>query len=273
MTLPSIPDNLYKFLVLGGIFCLAYSYIESIKSNDFYFGKVNSFNSAIDSIDLEMFKNRYEIKQLKNKADFISNRYHIKNPIVEKDSLLLFNQALSGDKAEMLVTDSLLILWNHLKENQFKIELLTKHIAIQQNNLHEAKAEYLADEELNNFIMIFGSVLLFFGLIGMMWLQIIQDELLKRQLQDKPKVFKYCQSCGKKFSSMIVHGTKSDGSVHTAFCSVCYSEGRFKEPELSKKDFTHRGDIEIAKMKSFLRKKILLKRFKRLERWRDNDYF
>ena len=73
-----------------------------------------------------------------------------------------------------------------------------------------------------------------FGLIGMMRFQDIQDELLKRQLSDKPKAHKFCQSCGKKFSSIRLNSKNSDGTTNLAFCTDCYKDGQFVENELTK---------------------------------------
>lgn len=273
MTLPSIPDNIYKFFLLAGIICSGYAYIEDLTNTKTYFAKVESFNSSIDSLDIELLKLDHEKDKLKRTADFLAKRYKIKNPVSDNDSVVVFMQTISGEKVEMAVSDSLSRLWNNYRENQFRIDLFNKQLKIKKGTLKDAKAEYEANQDTNFWINLNGATWLILGLIGMLWMQIIQDNLLKRQLQDKPKLYKYCQSCGKKFSSIRLVSKNADRTTNPAFCIDCFDNGIFKEPELTKAAFQKRAEIEATKRKTWLGRKMLRTRLNNLERWDTDDYF
>lgn len=41
-----------------------------------------------------------------------------------------------------------------------------------------------------------------------------------------------CQSCGMPLSKEFGnYGTQSDGSIHEEYCSICYCDGNFTQPE------------------------------------------
>jgi hypothetical protein len=273
MTLPSLPDNLYKLFILAGIFCLAYGYIEDSNSNDKYWSKVDIFNGRIDSINIEITKFAHQREKLSKVANLLSKRNNVPNPIEINDSIIVFTQAVKGDKKEVSVSDSLSKLWKEYKEAEFNITLFNKQLDKKKQELKQAKDEYNAAKETNIWVNITGGMCLIFGLIGMMWFQAIQDELLKRQLSDKPKIYRYCQSCGKKFSSVRPNSKNSDGSVNSAFCSSCFSDGQFMEAELTKDEFQKRAIKEVQKRKTWFGRKLLSTRLKNLERWDSDEYF
>jgi len=273
MTLPSIPDNLYKLLILAGVFCLTYGYVEDIRNNDKYFSKVDFFNSSIDSLNIEVMKIQHQGDKLSKVADFLSKKNNVPNPIETNDSLLIFSQTIVGDKKEVAVSDSLSKLWEEYKEAQFKIKLFNKQLDIRKKTLNQAKEEYEATKETNGWLAFTAGICLIFGLAGMMRFQHIQDELLSRQLSDKPKTYKFCQSCGKKFSSIRQNSKNSDGTVNLAFCTSCYKDGYFVEDDLTKEEFLKRVALEAKKRKTWLGRKLITTRLKNLERWDTDEYF
>ncbi|MFN5024385.1 MAG: zinc ribbon domain-containing protein [Bacteroidota bacterium] len=63
-------------------------------------------------------------------------------------------------------------------------------------------------------------------------LQKLSEELIKVDLDNKSKKYKYCQSCGKNYSAMRLNGKDKNGNYNPAFCIDCYDNGEFKEPDL-----------------------------------------
>jgi len=60
------------------------------------------------------------------------------------------------------------------------------------------------------------------------------------------KIYKYCQSCGMPMKQdPNKGGTNSDGSRSIKYCSYCYSDGKFTQP-----DFT------VDEMKKFCKGKM-----------------
>ncbi|MDD3977731.1 MAG: zinc ribbon domain-containing protein [Methanomicrobium sp.] len=45
-----------------------------------------------------------------------------------------------------------------------------------------------------------------------------------------------CESCGMPMKEESEFGTENDGSKSTRYCTYCYQEGEFTEPELSKEE-------------------------------------
>jgi len=51
------------------------------------------------------------------------------------------------------------------------------------------------------------------------------------------KKYKNCQSCGMPFSKDPEHGgTNTDGTKSGMFCSYCYKEGNFTQPDFTAKE-------------------------------------
>jgi Putative zinc ribbon domain len=56
----------------------------------------------------------------------------------------------------------------------------------------------------------------------------------------------FCQSCGMPFSrDERGGGTNADGSRNKEFCSHCYSDGRFTEPNLSVEEMMDRVEKKL----------------------------
>lgn len=47
------------------------------------------------------------------------------------------------------------------------------------------------------------------------------------------KTYKQCQSCGMPFKSDDQRGLEKDGSRSTMYCSLCYVNGEFINPEMT----------------------------------------
>lgn len=67
------------------------------------------------------------------------------------------------------------------------------------------------------------------------------------------KNYKNCQSCGMPIKKDEVKGTEKDGSKSTQYCSFCYKNGEFVEPNISaeqmeEKVFSHlRNEMHFPK--------------------------
>lgn len=83
--------------------------------------------------------------------------------------------------------------------------------------------------------------------------------------------YKHCQSCGMPFSKdELGGGTNADGSRSTMFCSRCYRNGEFQNPDINSPE----------KMQAFVKEKMMsmgfpgfvagffTRRIPNLERWK-----
>ena len=85
------------------------------------------------------------------------------------------------------------------------------------------------------------------------------------------KIYKNCQSCGMPINKDPEKGgTNADGSKSGMYCSYCYTNGVFTQPEISvlqMKEFCTQKMVEM-KIPRFLAKFYAMG-IPRLERWRN----
>lgn len=84
------------------------------------------------------------------------------------------------------------------------------------------------------------------------------------------KVYKNCQSCGMPLNKdEMGGGTNKDGSKNILYCSHCYIDGEFTQPNLSASEMQ---ELVLGKMKEMGFPKFIGKLFTRgipkLKRWK-----
>ncbi|MCT4592513.1 MAG: zinc ribbon domain-containing protein [Candidatus Gracilibacteria bacterium] len=83
---------------------------------------------------------------------------------------------------------------------------------------------------------------------------------------------KFCQSCGMPFKQDPQKGgTEKDGSKSLKYCSYCYKDGEFTNPEIDTPQKMQKFCIEMMQkqgMPKFMAW-IFTRSIPRLERWRD----
>lgn len=78
----------------------------------------------------------------------------------------------------------------------------------------------------------------------------------------------FCQSCGMPLDGKD-NGTEKDGSLSWKYCSLCYKDGKFINPEMSldeMKDVVDKALIEQGWGR--FRRRLALSTLPRLERWK-----
>ena len=56
-----------------------------------------------------------------------------------------------------------------------------------------------------------------------------------------------CQSCGMPLAEESFCGTNADGSKNEEYCTYCYKEGSFTEPDLTKEKMIEIGSEYLSK--------------------------
>ncbi|MGV2875667.1 zinc ribbon domain-containing protein [Macrococcus capreoli] len=86
---------------------------------------------------------------------------------------------------------------------------------------------------------------------------------------------KFCQSCGMPLNlhGEDVRGTEADGSKSLKFCSYCYKDGKYIDPDITMEEMLERGKKGITEGKGNAVVKFMMKAFypmqlKKLERWK-----
>ncbi len=270
--LPTIPDNSYKFFLYVGLLLIGYAFVQWIESTKTYNNQATSLQATIDSMTIKNFIQTNERKKILKKANDMSLKHGVQNPIIDNDSFIIFNQTISGDINAKIVTDSLLRIWDNYKTEQFQIDLLNEKILMNERNLNSELKQY---EEVSNmyFALAFlGILFTFLGYIGMEKLQKLSEELIRVDLDSKAKKYRHCQSCGKNYSAVRLNGKDKSGNYNPAFCIDCYDNGEFKEPDMTLNEFQLRTESIVKQEKDYFTRKRLKQKFEKLERWLTNEY-
>jgi len=271
MNIPNIPDNLHKFLLLGGVLLLVYAYVEERELTDTYNYQVDKTNSTIDSMRFKIKRYEYRSNRFLKKVEQLSLQYGVENPLETQDSTIIFTRPFSGSANEVLVGDSVSKLWDKFNDDKFEIGLLNdERISLNKKIVLNA-GEYLQKEEINGFLTGFAIVMLLFGLYRWNAQQKINDQLLQRQIYDKGKIYDNCQSCGRFFSAIRKRGRNKDKTENAAFCIECFDKGKFNK-KFKLEEFEILKNQAIDNQKNWIKKLVLKNRLSKLERWKSSEY-
>lgn len=264
----TIPDSIPKLFVFIGLFLIGYSFYQSdINSNklDVKFEK----NSKLqDTLDLQKLILKRKIKLLEEKSAYLSRKYSVENPISVNDSIMSFYRNFNGNRADILVLDSIQKSWDDYSTMNFKVDLTIQKIQNANKNTSLKIKTFNYEEEYLQELKTIGFVLFFIGIFGWTNLENKKSRKIKEKLEQS---YKFCQSCGEKFSSMVKFGTEKDKELNKVFCIKCYKKGKFTNPDLTKQDFKIIYEKKIKDIGLF-RKQILRGRFYELERWKNDNY-
>lgn len=269
MNLPSFPtDNLYKFVALSGVFLFAIACLYPL------------------IVEREI---RTELIQIEGEQELLKlHKLPIDNKLFEIRKKLDQLTETSGCNCEAIVTDTVIIrpamrLNNEQHETYTHIEnLITEWVALNQErnmktlalntniNLTNNKTSQLEETWMLASISIPFSLLL--TLLGFSaWYhktQALQDRILKNQFLETAR-YECCQSCGIDLvDDRAYERASNDERRRTIYCSECFSEGVFKEPDLTieqMKDKVTRRCVELKIGKS--KRNQVLKSIRFLKRW------
>lgn len=265
----NIPDSLQKLIILIGIISIITGLYVTKELTESYSLKFDKFDKIQDKVTLDSYILKLDKRNLIKKSNELSERYKIKNPIISTDSTMSFTATFSGNKNEIIVSNSLDKIWNNYikKRNNFEILIKTKEIELK--NLNEDETVINSRKKLYYFILSLGILFFLTGVFAWMIDNLTNIENII--IIQTEKVYKYCQSCGQNFSSIRKYGTEKDKTKNLGFCIKCYKNGKFNNSKLTKEEFFAEKKEEI-KSYSWLSKKFLMNRFKSLERWNENNY-
>lgn len=268
MNIPILPDKTYKLAIYIGIGLILYSWIIGQNKSEEYEKQKVAFSVEIKRLENERKYLDTDLKTLSKDADLLSRKFSIKNPLTVSDSGYIFIRTLVGGRKEVLISDSIASLLKQFDHKQKEILIKDDQLAIKRYEL-ESLGNYLLEiKETFLFLLGFGGSLTFIGLIAWSNSDDFDAQLLKRQNIDKPYISSSCQSCGKKFNSMIRYGTENNNTKNYHFCNQCYSNGEFTIPDLTKEEMKViiRKEL-VAKKAKWMTIKLKLLQLNNAERW------
>lgn len=260
----NIPDKIYKLLILIGLILIGYSTYQTEKSERIYFSKIDRFRAVSDSILLANLNLEFKIDKINNTSRVLSKIYDVVNPITIEDSIITFNRTLTGLENELIVSDSIQILWVEYLKSKFHLKLLREKESIsykyfeEESKLKEQYLDYYSDLQ---------NIGIFFFLIGLIfWFGASNSFDNFERLKQHEKVYSHCQSCGGDFTSMRVYGINKDKTLNYAFCQECYVDGTFTNAEITRKEFKENYMKKFDKT-NWVAKVMAKRRLSFLERW------
>ena len=155
-----------------------------------------------------------------------------------------------------------------------EIKIIEKEIIINNSEknipeLYKLKNKLLIELDSNNNIIFYGFGFLTIGVF--IWLlDEIQEENRRLLVKVEDRLYRFCQSCGMKFTSVRKYGTNKDKSNSNAFCEDCYKKGKFTNPELTVEQVIQNSKLHFKG--NYFKKYLLKDRLRKLERFNINKY-
>jgi hypothetical protein len=257
-------DNLFKFIAITGLLSMTAGLILLI-----------GYKEKPDELALKYLG---EEKLLKKEIDILSGeiKTSLKKELSQnKDSNNVNYKYLNFSDS---ITADFLFSLPLREQKAFKTLILKREKVLHQReliNYYESKAEKYSDYYV--WLLLGGEVV---TILGFWWwwvhVQKPSDKLERVRLKlEQNKVLsedlwkENCQSCLKSLLTMKQRGKEDDGSISKHYCSNCYTDGVFTEPELNYEEAYKRlkKECEIRKYNRKKRSNTLALLSKAL-RWR-----
>ncbi|MCG8755561.1 zinc ribbon domain-containing protein [Tenacibaculum finnmarkense] len=264
----NIPDSIPKLLVFIGLFLIGFSFYKSDLNYEKLNQEIEKAYIIKDTLRLQKLILKREVNLVKEKSDYLSKKYSVENPISFNDSIMSFKRNFNGNRADLIVLDSMQKNWNDYSNLNFKVDLTIQKLDNSNRNSKSKIKIFNEEEEYLGDLKTIGFVCFLMGIFG--WTN-MENKKNKNAQGKSEKIYTFCQSCGEQFSSMLNFGTEKNKELNKAFCENCYKKGKFTNPSLTKKDFKI---IYANKIKDLgiIKRQLLRGRFYELERWKDDNF-
>lgn len=267
MSVPNLPDGLYKLFFYLGVLIIIYAVYEGKETQEASRNALQLYKAQVT--ELEPGTGQVIQKELKEAMENLKTDMGL--ALVHGKSSSLADLDNATEKLEESRQTFA------LKQHEFDIDNIAfqreyrKSKVLLETVQETFKQQKQAISEFPIFLFIGGAAILF-GLGGLQQTQTVQDELLKRQLNEKDEYYAWCQSCGKNFTAITEYGVKKDGTLNKAFCSKCYLAGAFTEPDLTLASLQKRIFDTYSKKLNFFTKRKLSLRLSNLARWKSYPF-
>lgn len=227
--LPSIPENFYQILFVVGLFLFGYGFLQYKSNEDSFRQDARRFNNLIFEVNNKGKELDSKRKEMLDYSSEISGKYDVKNPILEKDSMMTITHTYRGPKNEVLVSDIITRTWRQYIKAKKEYELFDEKSRRLQDEIDENLIRYQSNINLFSIGIGVGIVIIVLGLLGLINNQVTKDKILRSQL--KPDI-EVCQSCFKRFGATVQNGKFNDGEINKYYCADCFSNNDFTDPNL-----------------------------------------
>lgn len=233
MNFSSLPDSVAKLLTLIGLAMIIWSTYSFLNARENYEKQRIDFNKLIHTLNNERDFLKRELKDINEDAETYSKKMALPNPLVISDSGYTFTITYRGNSNVVVLSDTISHLLEKYKSKRKEIDTKDADLSVQRYALDETGKSF---NELQIFLGV-SFVLGIFSFWGgfLLWdrSEVTKDSILSRQHIGLPTFSNNCQSCGRKFDSIIKRGTEADLSTNYHYCNECFSNGNFSDPSLT----------------------------------------
>jgi hypothetical protein len=277
MNMPSVPENLFKFLLLLGIVTISfplYFFLESQREMSLLLAKQDE---AIDKISLQDEALEFKMSRTTENIQFLINEYELPPMRLTVDSGVLFSNRKILMPIQAEIMDSIKKMWNEYRDsvNTFSLAAEANHLLLTRI---EKKFKYFRKDTLfTGMAILAGMVIIFSAVLGQVRKEVntdlkLRNEVLIQEFEIGAKGLRInnCQSCGLRFTPLTKKGKDTDGTVNNYFCNDCYDDGKFLDIELTEEIVFERIVSGRKLNEKEAKKKMAL--IKRLKRWAPKEY-
>lgn len=266
--LPSIPDSFNKIILVLGLAMSVYGYVELRNGHEKYTKAIEQAWSESDDLYTAVKKLKFETEEQTIDQKIFAARYNLPFPLLDSTTKLPKDQ-----KTLTTIGDTLRSIVKATHRTLLQLEEATMKSEKHNRLMVQLEVDRRISKNISLILLIFGLCFTTFGLFALIYEDYQKMLILKKPFFIKDLLYKYCQSCGKMMNSARPNGTYENGEHNKAFCIGCYKNGKFTEPNLTKEEFEERCKKALQTVDGKLVKWRLKERFKRLERWRSDEYF
>lgn len=269
----SIPDKLYKFLLLISIILIGYSSYQLIENYKGFIIESNELIKVVDTFKVNDSYLKYSEEIIIKTANNFSKEFGIQNPIKvtynkeKKESVVNFTE-IPDNK---ILNDSLRSLIKKFERKILSDRINRVKLKIAQRKLNDLGSTNEVIIKNYSDIKTLGYILFAIG-IGLWVIDILInfDQKNSNVTKQNEKLYTFCQSCGKEFDSIINYSKNKDGTSNFAFCKNCYKKGKFKNPNITKEDIIESSieDLKAKKKCNIFTKTLIKNRIESLDRWK-----
>ena len=277
MQIPSIPsDNIYKFFAIGAIIAMIgmfYLYDESLTDLN---SRIIKVNEQIDIYQIESRGLQEKFRDLKESILNYAKVHGFSEKVAITDSSIVFPVLTKVSKSTEREINEIMRLRSEYGQQNVALgkKGVELHSARELLEYYQRRYKQI-DTLVDALLVVIGSLIVLAFALWYLRVQRIQDLMMAGQLISGPLFGQVCQSCG--FRIVVDRnygGTELDGTHSKLYCSDCYSNGVFTEPDLTlvamqQKIGRRLRELEFPKIRILwhLSRVSLLLRWRNMPRW------
>jgi hypothetical protein len=235
MTLPSLPDTLFKLLTWLGLGLMVYSFISFKEEYKLYQQRVIDYNVEQKRLNFEIELLDETLEEIDKEVKAKAAKAGLESPLTVSDSGYTFMRTIAGERKAVKLTNQIDKLLIRYTSNNKALKKKSFDLSLKEYQLDELVKAFEDTCILSGAMVTAGALCFLLGVF--LWptgdpIKKLAEPIL-HPVTLSETVSGRCQSCGRKFNSMVRAGSFADGSTNPHFCSECYHKGEFLVPDLT----------------------------------------